>query len=406
MSRARSRMLGILVLGFCTIAYVIALIGFRLAGETPAEQLVSFVQLAEFFTYPVVGTLIVTRRPSNTVGWIFCAIGLGTGTTAFAAAYVQHALAVHADAQLATGLIDALGTGMWILNLGLGALLLLLFPDGKPLRRGWRAVFWLCVVTIIATPLADLLMPGPLETGGRVINPLGFSAARQVLVAVDTIGHLAFLPLVLLAVASIIVRYRRAAGIQRQQIKWFALGATAMVLLIVVTLVAAPDQNSPLSTIGFALAFAMLPLGAGIGVLRYRLYDIDIIIRRTLIYGALTAVLLAIYFGSIVAMQQVVRAIFGEAATRQPVLIVLSTLLIAALFSPLRNALQRGIDRRFFRSKYDAARTLERFAVTLRSDLDLAELRGHLVRVVEETLQPAHVSLWLRQEPSSAGSRK
>jgi hypothetical protein len=392
-----SRMLGMLVLLFCTIAYVIALVAFASAGAPPAEQVVSFVQLAEFFTYPVVGSLIVTRRPSNTVGWIFCVIGLGTATTAFSAAYVQHALAVHVDAQLATGLIDALGSGMWIVNLGLGALLLLLFPDGKPFSRGWGLVFWLGVAAIAATSLADLLMPGPLEPGGRVINPLGVSAARHVLVAVDFLGHLVFLPLVLLAVASVIVRYRRAAGIQRQQIKWFALGAAAMALIIAVTVVAVPDQSSPLSTIGFAFAFAMLPLGAGIGVLRYRLYDIDVVINRTLVYGSLSAILAGVYFVAVVVMQQVVRAITGSIELN-PVVVVLSTLLIAALSNPLRSRLQAFIDRRFYRAKYDTARTLERFAATLRQDVDLGELHARLVDVVWETLRPAHVSLWLRRE--------
>ncbi len=396
MNQVHSRKLGIPVLSISTIAYVIALVAFASAGATPAEQLVTFVQLAGFFTFPVVGSLIVTRRSSNTVGWIFCAIGLGTGTTAFAAGYIQHALAVHADAQLATGLIDALGNGMWVLNLGLGVLLLLLFPDGKSFSRGWGLVFWLGAIATAATALADLLMPGPLEAGGRVANPLGISAARQVLVAVGFIGHVAILPLVLLAVASVIVRFRRAAGIQRQQIKWFAFGAAAMVFLIVATLVALPDQNSPLGTVGFALAFAMLPIGAGIGVLRYRLYDIDVVINRTLVYASLSAILIAVYFGAVVAMQQITSALAGTQTTQNPLILVISTLLIAALFSPLRRRIQRIIDQRFFRSKYDAARTLERFAATLRQDVDLAELRQHLLGVVGETMQPAHVWLWLR----------
>jgi hypothetical protein len=160
-------------------------------------------------------------------------------------------------------------------------------------------------------------------------------------------------------------------------------------------------SNSVVVDLGSSLAFIAMPLGAGIGVLRYHLYDIDII-RHTLIYGALTAILLAIYFGSIVAMQQVVRAIFGEAAAREPVLIVLSTLLLAALFSPLRREIQRGIDRRFYRRKYDAARTLGAFGAALRQDVDLAELRAHQVGVVAETMQPAHVSLWLRRAEGGA----
>ncbi|HKS69303.1 MAG TPA: hypothetical protein VJQ45_02715 [Ktedonobacterales bacterium] len=398
----RSRTLGTLVLLICATAYGVAMVAFAAAGTsgapgaTPSDQLSTLVQLAGFFAYPVVGSLIVSRRPSNTVGWIFCAIGLGTATTAFSAGYIQHALAAHEDTQLATGLIDALGNGVWNLNLGLGSLLLFLFPDGKPISHRWRFIVWLDAIAIALMVIAAWVQPGPLEANGRVVNPIGLAAAGPVLNAVNVVGHVIFLPLVLLAVASVIVRYRRASGIQRQQIKWFALGAAAMVLLIVVTVSAVPDENSPLSTIGFALAFAMLPIGAGIGVLRYRLYDIDILINRTLVYGSLTLLLAAVYFGSVIGMQRMVRLAADSRAEQNPLIIVVSTLLIAALFTPLRRSIQRTIDRRFYRAKYDTARTLERFAATLRQQVELAQLEDHLVGVVEETMQPAHVSLWLR----------
>ncbi|HEX6797531.1 MAG TPA: hypothetical protein VF116_07450 [Ktedonobacterales bacterium] len=402
MKHGHSRALGMLVLLICATAYAVALVAFASADATPGQQLTTLVQLAGFFAYPVVGSLIVSRRPSNTVGWIFCAIGLGTGTTAFSAGYIQHALAAQADAQLATGLIDAVGNGIWSLNLGLGVLLLLLFPDGRPLSRAWRVVFWAAMVTIAAVSLADLLMPGPLEADGRVVNPLGIGIAHPLLVAVDFVGHLLFLPLVLLAVASVIVRYRRAAGVPRQQIKWFAFGAAAMVLIIVVTVVAVPDPNSPLGTIGFALAFATLPIGAGIGVLRYRLYDIDVIINRTLVYGLLTVLLAAVYFGSVIGMQRIVRLVADPQAEQNPLIIVVSTLLIAALFTPLRGRLQRFIDRRFYRAKYDSARTLARFGAALRTETDLDGLTEHLVSAVDETMRPGHVSLWLRNPPEEA----
>lgn len=397
--RAQAPVLGGLVLAVCGVAYAVAMVAFattRTPGVTLGEQLSTLMQLAGFFAYPVVGSLIVSRRPSNTVGWIFCAIGLGTATTAFSAGYIQHALAAHEDTQLATGLIDALGNGVWNLNLGLGSLLLFLFPDGKPISHGWRFIVWLDAITTALMVIAAWVQPGPLEAHGRVVNPIGLAPVGAVLNAVNVVGHVIFLPLVLLAVASVIVRYRRASGIQRQQIKWFALAAATMVLMIVVTVLAVPDGNSPLSTIGFALAFATLPVGAGIGVLRYRLYDIDILINRTLVYGAVTVLLAAVYFGSVVGMQHLATAIAGPHANENPLIIVVSTLLIAALFTPLRRRIQATIDRRFYRARYDSTKMLAAFGAALRSQTDLGMLGTHLVGIVEETMHPAHVSLWLR----------
>jgi len=395
MTLGKAPILGGLLLLLCALAYALALLAFTMSGTTLGQELTTLVQLAGFFAYPVVGSLIVSRRPSNTVGWIFCAIGLGTATTAFSAGYITHALATHADTQLATGIIDALGNGVWSLNLGLGTLLLLLFPDGRPLSRRWRIVFWVAVATTAAASLADFLRPGPLEMGGRVVNPLGIAAAGSILGAVDLVAHLLLPPLVLLAILSVIVRYRRASGIQRQQIKWSAFGAASMAAIIVVTVLAVPYQNSAASTIGFALAFAMLPIGAGIGVLRYRLYDIDIIINRALVYGSVTAILVAVYFACVIGAQAIVQRMTSQ-TNPPPVVIVASTLLIAALFTPLRRRLQSFIDRRFYRRKYNAQKTLAAFGATLRQEVDLNELQGHLVAVVDETMQPEHVSLWLR----------
>jgi hypothetical protein len=414
MRRTNSHELGVLVLLACMPVYVLAaLIFFMTRGGSPNQAathdqiLGLFIQLGAFAAFPVVGALIVSQRPSNTVGWIFCAIGLGTAFTSFSAGYIQHALTTHADAQLATGLVDAVGNAVWILNLGLGSLLLSVFPDGKPLRGSWRVIFWATAAAVAATVFASLVQPGPLETGGRVVNPLGIWALGSILSAIDTVGHLLFIPLVLVAVASVIVRYRRAEGVQRQQIKWFAYGAGMMVLVIAVTLVASDaltpagqdSSNSVIANVGFSLAFVMLPLGAGIGVLRYRLYDIDVLINRTLVYGSLTAILAAVYFAVVIAFQALAQALTGQRSLPPPV-IVASTLLIAALFQPFRALLQRFIDRRFYRRRYDASKTLADFGQTLRGEVDLSRLNEHLLSTVEETMQPAHVSLWLREPPS------
>lgn len=389
-----SRLLAWLGLLVCAVGAGASYVLFAASGTV---GLSFFATILSFLAFPALGALIVSRRPKNTVGWIFCAIGLGTGATAFSAGYVQHALATGADAQLATGLLDAVGNGMWVVNLGLGSLLLYLFPDGRLPSRRWRPFFWLDVAALVVTSLSDLLRPGPLEQVGErrlVANPFGIPAATPLLDAGDVIGHVLLVPLVLAAIVSLIVRYRHAHDAQRRQIKWFVYGAALMALLIAVTASIFPEQSVG-SSLGFGVAFVMLPLGAGIGVLRYRLYDIDVLINRTLVYGSLTALLAALYFASVIGMQQLVRLVSGAQAENNPLVIVLSTLLIAALFQPLRHRIQAGIDHRFFRAKYDATRTLDAFAASLRSEIELAQLSDHLVGMVEETMQPAHVSLWL-----------
>ena len=363
-----------------------------------------WVLTTSFLAFPAVGALIVSRRPGNTIGWIFCAIGLGTAMTSFTAGYVQHTLAAHADAQLATGIIDALGNGAWPLNIGMGSLLLFLFPDGKLPSPRWRPAFWLDVVCIVSMILAGALQPGALESNGKVVNPIGIPGAGPLLDAVKNGAQTLFLVSVLAAIISVIVRYRHAAGVQRKQIKWFAYGAALIALIFTATVVIAPavtpsnqdPSNSFVSNLGFSLGFVMLPIGAGVGVLRYRLYDIDVIINRTLVYGSLTVLLAAIYFAGVVGTQALVNAFSGQPKQQSPVAIVATTLLIAALFNPLRKRIQTFIDHRFYRRKYDAARTLARFGETLRSEVELDALRAHLLATVDETMQPAHVSLWLR----------
>lgn len=308
-----------------------------------------------------------------------------------------------------------MGNTVWPLNLGLGSVLLFLFPDGRLPSRRWRFVLWLNVAAIVVSSLSALFHPGPMEHvngKGLVPNPIGIPGAGPLLDAVNNLAQSLFAWLALVAVISVIVRYRRAAGTQRQQIKWFAFGATLLVVFILggialaqaVTPSGQDSSSSFIANLGFVLGFVMLPLGAGIGVLRYRLYDIDLIINRALVYGSLTALLAAVYFACVLGAQAVIQALTG-ARTLPAYVIVGSTLLIAALFTPLRRRLQTGIDRRFYRRKYDAARTLEHFAATLRTETDLGELGKHLVGVVNATMQPAHASLWLNRRSTDQARR-
>jgi hypothetical protein len=369
----------------------------RVMGANKADALTGTIAMVvAFFTFPTMGALIIWQRPRNTVGWIFCLIGLGTAFTSFSAAFVQYALASYTDTSLLVGLVDAVGNTVWPLNLGLGTFLLFLFPNGRLPSRRWRFIFWLDVAVVALAVLMGLFQPGYLESVngvGRVWNPLGITSAKPFFDLVNTVGGLVFVVCALSSVAAIIVRYVTSRDIQRQQIKWFAFGVAVMVAILVPSIIIIPQENT-LSNITFAVGIIMLPLGAGIGVLRYRLFDIDVIINRTLVYGLLTAILAGVYFVGVVGVQTLLRV------SNSPFIIVITTLLIAALFQPLRRSLQRFIDQRFYRARYDARKTLDRFGASLRSEVELAQLTDHLLQTVEQTMRPAHVSLWLR-EPES-----
>jgi hypothetical protein len=209
------------------------------------------------------------------------------------------------------------------------------------------------------------------------------------------------------AVVSLFFRFRRARGDERQQIKWF-VSASVLSVAFVFAWNFLLDAESELLQASLALVSLTLapaiPIATGIAILRYRLYDIDIIVNRTLVYGLLTGMLATVYFGGVTATQAILRTLTGQ--EQQPQLaVVVSTLAIAALFHPLRRRIQTFTDRRFYRSKYDAAKTLEAFSAKLRDETDLGALSDDLVGVVRETMQPAHVSLWLRQPDRDAGRR-
>ena len=267
---------------------------------------------------------------------------------------------------------------------------------------------------MVLVSLAIALAPGPLPDLGGVRNPFGLEGYSWIADATNVIP--ALLPLCTLASAlSLVLRYRRSGSEEREQIKWIAFAGSFVGLMSLITVVSALifAPEFPYSTgtrplwLGVLqdvelLSFAGIPVAVGIAVLRYRLYDIDIIINRTLVYGSLTAMLIALYFGGIVVLQRVFVLLTGEQST---LAVVASTLLIAALFTPLRRRIQSFIDRRFYRRKYDARKTLEAFSTKLRNETDLESLNNDLVGVVRETMQPAHVSVWLRPEMAPKGER-
>jgi hypothetical protein len=288
---------------------------------------------------------------------------------------------------------------LWVPDVGLYLLLALLFPNGRLLSARWRPFVGFIGVVVMAGTVAVALSPGPIRGLELIENPLGMEALPNVAVLTEALLY----GLGVVAVASVLVRLRRSSGVERQQIKWFAYAGAVLATSTIITYVL--SEASSLRWLGW-VAFvpgmagnAGMPVAVGIAILRYRLYEIDILINRTLVYGVLTGTLALVYLGGVASAQAIFRALTGQQGQSQ-LAIVVSTLVIAALFNPLRRRIQGFIDRRFYRKKYDAAKTLEAFSAQLRDETDLDALSDDLLGVVRETMHPAHVSLWLRPDPS------
>jgi hypothetical protein len=358
--------------------------------------------------FSLVGAVVGSRRPENPIGWLFCAIGVFAAVVLLSSEYAAYALLAQPDS-LPGGLAMVwIRAWMWVPYVGLFVLLFLVFPEGWPQSRALRWFTSLVLFVIAYGTVLAAFSPGPIDAiGGAVENPLGMKALRGVGTnsAVGPVESVLYV-LGIVAAASLFGRMRLARGVEHQQIKWFAYATVVLVGGVVLDFTVSEATGvSWLGEIGFVLrmvGLAGLPMAIGIAVLRYRLYNIDQIINRTLVYGTLTATLLALYFGGIVVLQRIFVLLTGEKST---VAVVASTLLIAALFNPLRRRIQGFIDRRFYRKKYDARKTLEAFSTKLKNETDLEALNNDLVGVVRETMQPEHVSLWLRPDTVPKGEQ-
>ena len=350
-----------------------------------------------FLAFPVVGTVIVFHRPHQLIGWLFCAIGLGNSLSFAAESYAVYALVTR------PGSLPSGEWAVWVQSMAAGVIwylfffTLLLFPTGQPPSRRWRPLLWGGMVVSSLFQLVLAIRPGIMLEAHTVSNPLGLDQAADVLALAETI----ILPLVVVLglafASSVVVRFWTARGDERAQLKWFAYVVGLFIAQIVVILINEQVFHSPglravLDSWG-VLNLAAVPVAVGIAVLRYRLYDIEQLIRATLLYGVVLGVLGLAYIGSIVLLQASFRALTGQTSE---LAIIISTLVSAALFQPLRIRIRRGIDRRFYRERYDAARTLAAFSTRLRDEVDLPTLRQELITVVQETMQPAPVSLWIR----------
>jgi hypothetical protein len=351
--------------------------------------------------YSTVGAVAASHRPGNAVGWVLCSIGLSWGVGHFTSEYATYALLAAPGSLPAAEAAAWIYSWVWVPGLSFIVFLPLLFPSGRLPSPGWRPFAWFSVLLVVAGTIVAAISPGP-GVGLSIRNPFGMESRP------DFNQQLQALMFVLIFVASVslVARLHRARGVERQQIKWVAYAGALGGGAALPTYTVLEAVNLPwLHLAGYVPALVGIlgvPTAVGIAITRYRLYDIDILINRTLVYGTLTATLVALYLVGIVVLQRLFVFLTGQQST---LAVVASTLLIAALFNPLRRSLQSFIDRRFYRRKYDARKTLERFSARLRDETDLDALSDDLVDVVRETMQPTHASLWLRPDTGSKGSQ-
>ncbi len=386
------------------------------AGAVPSGEVVGItLLLTMMFSFPVVGVLIAAREPSNAIGWLLLGIGLVWELWGGVAGnYVLWGFEVDPGSVPRPDIVAALTSSIWVPGLGLiGTFLILLFPDGRLPTPRWRPVAWLCGLVLLLLTVLLPLAPVPLnELGDDTLpstpNPLGVEALGPFFDGYFS-TLLVLLPVCILACAwSLIRRFRRSHGKERLQLKWLATGAGITAAFFFVSIVAgtltsverASEQPGWLTVLDqiSLFSFLLIPAAVGAAILRHRLYDIDVIINRALVYGALTAVLALVYIAGVVGVGGRLREVGGQESNSFAV--AASTLAVAALFRPARGRLQALIDRRFYRSRYDAARTVEEFSRRVRDEVTLDTVTSDLLIAVNETVQPEHASLWLRRGTS------
>ena len=380
--------------GIWALMMLLVCVGFAMAAAWGANDsnspaaIVTFT--IAFVAFGTVGALVASRAPANSLGWIFLAIGILSAANDVVGGYARE------------GLVDAPGTlpaaiafgwaymWLWYVLIALIGFVPLLFPDGHVPGPRWRWVARALIGLVVLGVLGIGVSPGQVGDGEAPWpqNPLGIEALKGLLDVLEPIVAISLVLMLLASVISVIFRFQRSRGDERLQLKSMLYSVVLICLLFVVPAV----FGGSLGDVGFALAIMLIPVAVGIAMLKYRLYDVDRVISKTLVYGAVTVLLAAAYVGLVLAGQW----LFSSFAGGSNLAIAGSTLVVAALFLPVRSRVQRFVDRRFYRRRYDAQRTLEGFGSRLREQVELETLSTDLALVVQETIQPSHVSLWLR----------
>jgi len=373
-------------LGLIAVGSVVVVLAYGLTHGAPGATTTwanELAYLAFMLAFSTVGALVASRRPRNPIGWlllgsVLCYAVGGAGVTVAGPPLIAWA-----------------GAWAWGAGVGLAVVTLLMFPDGHLPSRRWRPALWLAVAGIVAF-VVGTGFGAPTIGDSNVPNPFAVQGSLgEVLAALQEAFPLVIVA-ALVALVSVVVRFRRSRGIEREQVKWVlyaaALVGVGLVAQLPIFMVMPPDAAANASNAVATSAFACVPVAIGIAILRYRLYDIDVLIRRTLVYGATSGAIALAFFGGIVVLPAVLRPV----TSGSELAVAISTLASFALFQPVRGRIQRAVDRRFYRAKYDAEHTVDAFAARLRDDVDLDSLQGELLEAVTETLQPAHASVWIR----------
>jgi hypothetical protein len=378
---------GLWLTAVALLAAMLVLLAFS-PDDGSRDTAIEVVVAVDLLVFPTVGLAIALRRPGNAIGWLFLAVGIPFAVAGASFAYVTDS--TEAGGPLPAGDYAAVLNSLFpVVFFGLPTLLFLLFPTGRLPSPRWRVVVWMSVVAMVGAA-APALRPGTLPDAPvkGIANPLGVAGANGAIDVVNAAGGMLGVLALVLAVASLVMRFRRSHGVERLQLKWFASASLLFAVSFVAFLSLDATSVAIVGQLLFMVSLALIPISAGVAILRYRLYDIDVVINRALVYGSLTATLGAAYLASVLLV--------GLAVGRSGFAVAVSTLAVAALFRPARARIQAAVDRRFYRSRYDAARTLEAFGAHLRDELDLEALTAEIRDVVRDTVQPAHVSVWLR----------
>ena len=380
-------------LGLARLGLVIAdaggpptIAGVKMPESSAVDTLPETLMMALFAG---IGALVASRRPRNPVGWLLLATGLSFGLLLFSERLGWHLLL--ADRSISDRSADWLWLANWTWIPAVAPLLIfipLLFPTGRPLSPRWTRFLWAASVAVVLFVASSALNPGPLENYKTVQNPFGTRHAAAIL---EGVSFALVIACALASVASLLLRFRRSHGIEHQQIKWVWAAGALLVASFVLTGALQTVSQGAADIIQFA-GLVGIPIAVAVAILRYRLYDIALVVNRTLVYGSLTAALAIVYLGSVLTLQLVLQGVTSDSSLA----VAVSTLGVAALFRPVRGRIQELVDRRFYRRKYDAARALESFSARLRDEVDLDSLSAELRALLQDTLQPSHVSLWLR----------
>jgi hypothetical protein len=380
------------------VGLVLGVIGERRGLDLPpdrgSELFVEAFACVGALLFAAVGLLIARKQARNTIGWIFLGSALTLAWTGASLGYAD--LAVYGDESWPAAEWAA-WVGSWLVIVPAfvsPCFVAQLFPDGRPLPGRWRWVLRFSVILAAYLAVAPALQPNTLGSYPTVDNPAALPGGAGTVI-VDPTWGVSIFALFILSLLSVVVRFRRSSGIERQQLRWLAVAGAFVIVAFAVTLVVESVVGGIWATASGVAAFScfvLMPVAVAVAILRYRLYEIDRVVSKTLVYAALTVVLGAAYLGLVLAGQ----ALFSSFAGGSNLTIAISTLVVAALFLPLRSRVQHFVDLRFYRRRYDAQRTLEEFGARLRNQMDIDGLREELEVAVRQTMRPAHVSSWVR----------